>query len=47
MSIIDAEASEAAKAFFMRLGFEERQRRNLNLGGVAIHNYAMRKKLTR
>tara|TARA_B100001123_G_scaffold170941_1_gene196732 strand:- start:1165 stop:1602 length:438 start_codon:yes stop_codon:yes gene_type:complete len=38
-------ASEAAKAFFIRQGYQERQRRDLMLGDVPIHNYAMRKTL--
>ena len=45
LSLIDAEASEAAKAFFIRQGYQERQRRDLMLGDVPIHNYAMRKTL--
>ncbi|MEM8489090.1 MAG: GNAT family N-acetyltransferase [Bacteroidota bacterium] len=39
------EASEVAKPFFERKGFDVQQRRELQLGGVAIHNYAMTKAL--
>ncbi len=38
-------ASEAAKAFFIRQGYQERPRRDLMPGDVPIHNYAMRKTL--
>ncbi|MFT4090533.1 MAG: GNAT family N-acetyltransferase [Asticcacaulis sp.] len=39
------EASEIARPFFERQGFRVLHRRDLNLSGVAIHNYAMEKLL--
>ncbi|MGD9572929.1 MAG: GNAT family N-acetyltransferase [Thermoleophilia bacterium] len=39
------EASEAARRLFLRRGFRELHRRDLDLGGVAIHNVAMEKDL--
>ncbi|MCR9260394.1 MAG: GNAT family N-acetyltransferase [Pseudomonadaceae bacterium] len=39
------EASEAARRFFLRRGFVEKHRRDLKVGGVLIHNYAMEKAL--
>jgi len=39
------EASEAARSFFLRRGFVEKHRRDLTVGGVSIHNYAMEKAL--
>lgn len=37
------EASELARPVFARAGYSVIRRRNLCLGGVAIHNYAMEK----
>lgn len=37
------EASEAARRLFLRKGFSEVARRDFELQGVAIHNYAMEK----
>lgn len=39
------EASELAKPFFARKGFALHKRRDLEIMGVAIHNYAMSKSL--
>jgi putative acetyltransferase len=39
------EASEPARRFFERQGFLMLHRRNFELGGVPIHNYAMEKRL--
>lgn len=39
------EASEMAKPFFMRKGFELQKRRDFKIMGVSIHNYAMTKSL--
>ena len=41
------EASEPARRFFLKHGFAELHRRDFAIGGVAIHNYAMEKRLTR
>lgn len=39
------EASETALPFFIRMGFGSPQRRDFQRNGVAIHNYAMEKRL--
>ncbi|MEI9996035.1 MAG: GNAT family N-acetyltransferase [Rhizomicrobium sp.] len=39
------EASEAARRFFIKKGFAVVQRRDFAVRGVAIHNYAMEKRL--
>lgn len=39
------EASEGARRLFLRHGFHLLERRNLRLRGVALHNYAMAKRL--
>jgi putative acetyltransferase len=39
------EASEAARRFFLKMGFAVVARRELSIGGVPIHNYAMQKAL--
>ncbi|HEX8667428.1 MAG TPA: GNAT family N-acetyltransferase [Allosphingosinicella sp.] len=39
------EASEPARRFFTRRGFSVLHRRDFQLRGVAIHNYAMEKRL--
>ena len=39
------EASEAARRFFLKQGFTVVQRRDFEIDGVAIHNYAMEKAL--
>jgi putative acetyltransferase len=39
------EASEPARRFFLKHGFSELHRRNFEIGGVPIHNYAMEKRL--
>ncbi|WP_298466310.1 GNAT family N-acetyltransferase [uncultured Erythrobacter sp.] len=40
------EASELARPAFERAGYEVTQRRDFEIEGVAIHNYAMEKRLT-
>lgn len=40
------EASEAARRLFLRKGFSVIERREFELRGVAIHNYAMAKQLS-
>ncbi len=40
-----AEASEAARRFFLRRGFEVIARRDFEVAGTAIHNYAVEKRL--
>lgn len=40
-----AEASEAAKRFFLKRGFTVVARRDFTIDGVAIHNYAVEKRL--
>jgi putative acetyltransferase len=40
-----AEASEAARRFFLRRGFVVVTRRDFAVAGVAIHNYAVEKRL--
>lgn len=42
---LDTEASEAARRLFARKGFRVLARRDLDIDGVAIHNFAMRKDL--
>lgn len=42
---LHVEASEPARQFFLRKGFVLLERRELTLSGVAIHNYAMVKRL--
>ena len=42
---LHVEASEPARRFFLRRGFVALQRREFTLGGVAIHNFAMEKRL--
>ncbi len=39
------EASEAARRFFLKQGFTELHRRDFDLSGIKIHNYAMEKRL--
>lgn len=39
------EASEPARRFFLKRGFIETRRRDFDIGGVAIHNYAMERML--
>nr|WP_295837679.1 GNAT family N-acetyltransferase [uncultured Azospirillum sp.] len=40
---LHVEASEAARPFFLRRGFAMLARRELRIGNVPIHNYAMEK----
>lgn len=42
---LHVEASEGARNFFSRQGFMLRERRDFEIGGIAIHNYAMEKPL--
>jgi putative acetyltransferase len=42
---LHVDASEPARRFFLRKGFTVLQRREFALGGVAIHNFAMEKRL--
>jgi putative acetyltransferase len=42
---LHVEASEPARRFFLKHGFRELHRRDFEIGGVAIHNYAMEKRL--
>lgn len=39
------EASEPARRFFLKRGYSVSQRRDFEIGGVAIHNYAMERRL--
>jgi putative acetyltransferase len=40
------EASEAARRFFLKRGYAVVARRDFEIGAVAIHNYAMERRLT-
>lgn len=40
------EASELARPVFARAGYQELHRRDLKIDGVAIHNFAMKKRLS-
>lgn len=40
-----SEASEGARPLFLKKGFVDEGRRDFEIGGVSIHNYAMRKTL--
>jgi len=40
---LSSEASEAARRFFLKQGFTIVARRDFAIGGVAIHNYAVKK----
>ena len=43
MKRLHAEASEAARRFFLRKGFSVVNRRAFEISGVPIHNYAVEK----
>ena len=45
MARLCSEASEAARRFFVRRGFVVLHRRDFEVGGVPIHNYAVEKTL--
>lgn len=45
MKRLYSEASEAARRFFLKRGFVELARRQLDIDGVAIHNFAVEKRL--
>jgi putative acetyltransferase len=46
INVLFVEASEPAKKFFQKQGFEPIGRNELELNGVEIHNYQMRKALS-
>jgi len=46
IDVLFVEASEPAKSFFQKQGFEPIGRNELELSGVEIHNYRMRKALS-
>ncbi|TQV80427.1 GNAT family N-acetyltransferase [Denitrobaculum tricleocarpae] len=46
MTRLTSEASEAARRFFLKQGFVVMERRDFELSGVAIHNYAVEKVLS-
>ncbi len=45
MKRLYSEASEAARRFFLKRGFVELNRRQLSIDGIAIHNFAVEKRL--
>lgn len=45
LSELYSEASEGARPLFLKKGFTEQGRRDFEIEGVAIHNYAMKKRL--
>lgn len=45
MGRLYSEASEAARRFFLKKGFVVTSRRQLEISGVPIHNYAVEKRL--
>ena len=45
MTRLHVEASEAARRFFLKRGYTVQGRRDFEIGGVAIHNYAMERAL--
>jgi putative acetyltransferase len=47
IDVLFVEASEPAKSFFEKQGFESIGRNEFELNGVQIHNYRMRKALSR
>jgi len=46
ITLLYTEASEAARRLFLRKGFRCIKKRAFEIGGVAIHNYAMEKALS-
>ncbi|WP_294124084.1 GNAT family N-acetyltransferase [Sphingomonas sp.] len=46
ISMLFTEASEPAKRFFAKQGFEVIERRDFEVNGVPIHNYRMEKRLS-
>ena len=44
--MLHVEASEPARRFFLRRGFSTVRRRDFEIQGVPIHNFAMEKRLT-
>jgi putative acetyltransferase len=46
ITLLFVEASEAARRFFIKAGFEEIARRDFMIRSVPIHNYAMQKRLS-
>jgi putative acetyltransferase len=45
IELLHAEASEPARRFFLRKGFILLRRREVALGGIVLHNFAMEKRL--
>ncbi len=45
MTRLYVEASEPARRFFLKRGYSVSQRRDFEIGEVAIHNYAMERRL--
>lgn len=45
LPLLFAEASETARRFFVRQGFLVIARRDFEIGGVGLHNYAVEKRL--
>ena len=45
LSRLYVEASEPARRFFLKRGYSVVRRRDFEIGGVAIHNYAMEHRL--
>lgn len=45
MTELYSEASESARPLFLKKGFTDEGRRDFEIEGVPIHNYAMRKRL--
>ncbi|WP_292091665.1 GNAT family N-acetyltransferase [Brevundimonas sp.] len=45
MTRLYVEASEAARRFFLKRGYAVIERRDFEVAGVAIHNYAMERRL--
>lgn len=43
LTALYTEASEGARPLFLKKGFTEEARRDFLIGGVSIHNYAMKK----
>ena len=46
IQLLFVEASEPAKSFFEKQGFEHTDRNDFTLNGVELHNYRMRKSLS-
>jgi putative acetyltransferase len=46
IDLLFTEASEPARRFFLKRGFEVIERRDFEISGVPIHNYRMEKRLS-